>query len=495
MQVLEPSRQRRCAFDDDWYRLSTTSVGRVRVSARPSAGLDPQIALFDASGNQQGPVADSAGPGQTEELDATGLSPDTDYFIRVIATGSAEGPYCMALSNTDQQPSCGPLAGELILTEGRFAGASGEKFLELKNVGDFDLDTSAAGLSLQIGPELTPITTCGLELPAGDAAVLSSGEYAVVTDSDGPGPFRCAGLDGLPAEGTPVQVLADDSPIDSVDFSGLLATALTAGHSLQLKSSLEDSTGNDEVRTNWCRTWGEDTRGSQGDGCDEYRVNEILFYPVTSGPDGNDGRAFVELAGNLPSMPTSTGPSALLGGCVLHGADGESGDGTPDFVLPANAGPRDNGVYVVADAVDHTSPRTNLAPGSWDVLWEGLNLGDPSWPAYPAPNAGPRGLQLLRPSPPANPPCAGSLADVIGWRQTSEPFFQTSDSLRGCALVENSPVPPLATAGPSLARDNLSAPGDTSYTTGNDTNVNSADFCRQPSPDPGQLNVRPPCTG
>jgi len=495
VQVLEPSRQRHCAFDDDWYRLSTTSIGRARVSVRPSSGLDPQIALFDGSGTQQGSVADSAGPGQTEELDATGLSPGTDYFIRVTAAGDSEGPYCMALSNTDEQPSCGPLAGEVILTEGRFEG-SGEKFLELKNVSDFDLDTRTAGLSLRIGPELTPITNCTLQLPAGDAAVLSSGEYAVVTDSGGPGPFRCAGLNGLPAGGTPVQVLADDSPIDSVDFSGLLASPLTVGHSLQLKSSLENSTGNDEVMTSWCRTWGADSRGSQGDGCDEYRVNEILFDPVSSGPDGNDGRAFVELAGNLPSMPNAGGPSKLLEKWVLRGAEGENGDGTPDFVLPANASPRDNGVYVVADAVDDASPpRTNLAPGSWDVLWEGLNLGDPSWPAYPSDNAGPRGLQLLRPSPPANPPCAAALADVVGWRQTSEPFLQTSDSLRGCALVETDPIPPLATAGPSLARDNLSSGGDTGYNAGNDTDFNSADFCRQAAPNPGQLNVRPPCGG
>ena len=66
---------------------------------------------------------------------------------------------------------------------------------------------------------------------------------------------------------------------------------------------------------------------------------------------------------------------------MLHGADGETGDGTPDFVLPTNASPRENGVYVVADAVDDSIPsRTNVAPGAWDTMWENLNLGDPRWP-------------------------------------------------------------------------------------------------------------------
>jgi len=505
LPVLEPSLQRRCAFDDDWYRLTTSAddpadpddVPRLRASVRPSAGLDPDVRLFNSSGAQLA-IAPPAGPGQTEELDvASGLTFSTNYFLRVSDVTIAEGPYCMAVSNTAVEPSCGPLAGELIVTEGQFTGAAGEKFLELKNVGDFDLEMSTADLSLRIGPEANPIAVCNFTVPAGPEALLSSGEYAVVTDTGGPGPYRCAGLDGLPAGGTPVQLRADDSPIDGVDFSGLLTTPLTAGHSLEVKTTSEDSAGNDNVRNNWCRTWAADNRGAPGDGCDEYRVNEILVDPVTSGPDGNDGRAFVELAGNLPSMPTSpTEPSALLGGWVLNGANGETGDGAAEFVLPVNASPRENGIYVVADAVDNSSPsRTNLAPGTWDTLWENLNLGDPRWPTQGIPDAGPRGLQLLRPNPPANPPCQGSLVDVIGWRQTSEAFSQNSDSRRGCALVESNPVPPVATAGPSAARDNLSSPGDTTYNSGNDTNVNSADFCRQPSPDPGQLNVRPPCTG
>ena len=488
---FEPSRQRRCAFDDDWYRLATDGGTRLQASVRPSPGLDPEIVLYDSSG---GEVArdDSDPAGRPVEIDADNLS-GADYYLRVSDSGNAEGPYCMALSNTAVEPSCGPLAGELILTEGRFEGATGERFLELKNAGDFDLDTSTADLALRIGPVGSP--TCDLSVPAGDAAVLSSGEYAVVTDTAGPGPFKCAGVDQLPAGGTPVAVLADDSPIDSVDFSGLLTTSLTAAHSLQVKTTSEDSAGNDNVQNNWCRTFAPHSRGAPGDGCDEYRVNEILFDPVTSGPDGNDGRAFVELAGNLPAKPVSSDPSALLGGWVLKGASGETGDGTADFPLPAGASPSNSGIYVVADAVDSRPSETKLPTGTWDVLWANLNLGNPSWPGLPGPNAGPRGLQLLRPSPPANPPCQTALADVIGWRQTNEFFSETSDSRRRCTLVEGEPMAPISTAGPSAARDNLSFPGDPTYNSANDTGNNIVDLCRQPSPDPGQLNVRPPCSG
>ena len=229
LPVLEPSLQRRCAFDDDWYRLATTATGdRVRASVRPSAVLNPEIRLYDSAGTEVA-VADSSAQGETEELDVTGLSPSTDYYLRVAAAGDAEGPYCMALSNTAVEPSCGPLAGELILTEGRFEGAPGQRFLEIKNVSDFGLDTATADLSLRIGPGGNPIASCDLVVPGGEGSILDAGDYAVITDSSGPGPYRCAGLDGLPQGGTLVSLDAEGSLIDSVDFTGLLTSPLTAG--------------------------------------------------------------------------------------------------------------------------------------------------------------------------------------------------------------------------------------------------------------------------
>ena len=172
---------------------------------------------------------------------------------------------------------------------------------------DFGLDTATADLSLRIGPGGNPIANCDLAVPAGEGSILDAGDYAVITDSGGPGPYRCAGLDGLPREALSSRSMQRVRSIDSVDFTGLLNSPLTAGHSLELKPALEESAANDNVQRNWCRTWAADNRGAEGDGCDEYRVNEILFDPVTTGPDGNDGRAFVEIAGNLPSKPTASG--------------------------------------------------------------------------------------------------------------------------------------------------------------------------------------------
>ena len=43
--------------------------------------------------------------------------------------------------------------------------------------------------------------------------------------------------------------------------------------------------------------------------------------------------------------------SELLGGWVLRGVNGLTGEGTADFVLAADASPRSNGTYVIADGV------------------------------------------------------------------------------------------------------------------------------------------------
>src|SRR5688572_32669883 len=43
--------------------------------------------------------------------------------------------------------------------------------------------------------------------------------------------------------------------------------------------------------------------------------------------------------------------SELLGGWVLRGVNGLTGEGSADFVLGASAGPRSNGTYVIADGV------------------------------------------------------------------------------------------------------------------------------------------------
>ena len=308
-----------------------------------------------------------------------------------------------------------------------------------------------------------------------------------MTDDTGPGPFKCADVGALAAGGNAMQLESSGSRIDSLDTSGILTSALATGHSLELRTDRETALDNDDVTGSWCRTFAADTRGAAGDGCDEYRVNEVLFNPTSSGADGIQGRSFVELFGNLPAKAGS----GLLGNWVLRGLNGETGEGTSDFKLPANASPRANGLYVVADGVDDASPqRTNVAAGSFDVIWDDLDLGDFSWPDLPSPDPGPRSIQLLRPSPPADPPCAGALVDTVGWRQTAEPFTRPADLLRQCSIVEGNPVGTIAT-GSSAARANLTTQASTSYIITNDTGQNGTDLCRRGTPNPLQLNFGP----
>ncbi len=146
-------------------------------------------------------------------------------------------------------------------------------------------------------------------------------------------------MGALAAGGDALQLESSGSRIDAVDTSGILTSALATGHSLQLRTGKEAAGDNDDVAGAWGRTFTADTRGAAGDGCDEYRVNEVLFNPAPAGADGIQGRSFVGRFGNLPAKAGSK----LLGNWVLRGVNGETGDGTNDFTLPATASPRANG--------------------------------------------------------------------------------------------------------------------------------------------------------
>ena len=195
----------------------------------------------------------------------------------------------------------------------------------------------------------------------------------------------------------------------------------------------------------------------------------------------SDGKAFVEIGGNIPALPNSE----LLGGWVVRGVNGQTGDGSNDFVLPAAASPRNNGTYVVADGVAGVSQVADF-----DTIWDGLDLNSPFWPDGTG-IAGPRGLQLLMPDPAGAPPCDNS-ADAFGWTTTAQGFTKPLDDLRSCPGIEGQEYTN-STVGSSAARDNLSSAGDTTYNEARDTGNNRNDFCPQATPNPGQLNIRPTC--
>ena len=497
LTTTSPSFQRKCAFDDDWYKVMTSGEGFLDILTRPAAGVDVQFDLFDENGVlvPAPPPTETGGPGQIDRIEYLGLNASDPYFVRVSATDTPspqEGPYCVVFSDSSgADPGCGPLVGQLVFTE---VGVGADKFAEIKNDFDIPVDMNGAGAKLVLGPANAPRGQCQLELPTDPANhTIEPEEHVIVQATASADRFGCLDIVGnvvtaqrtvLPSISSTGERLALDASgaIDVVDFTGLIDSAVARDHSLQFvpDALTEDATWNDQVDIAWCRTFAADTKGATGDGCDEYRINEVLWRPaLTSGL--SDGKAFVEIGGNIPALPNSK----LLGGWVVRGVNGLTGDGSYDFVLPVAASPRNNGTYVVADGV---AGATTVA--DYDTIWDGLDLNSPLWPdATGIP--GPRGLQLLMPDPPGAPPCNNS-ADAFGWTTTAQGFTKPLDDLRSCPGRESQEYTN-STVGASAARDNLSNAGDTSYNEARDTQNNRDDFCPQAVPNPGQLNIRPAC--
>jgi hypothetical protein len=492
---LSPAFERKCAFDDDWFRVSGTGSGHLEVSTRPVSGVDTKLALFDAGGSLVlGGTEEDGAAGEVDRLTFGGLTAGT-YWARVQADDSAtpqEGSYCLVYSNVATEPaSCGPLAGQIVFTE---AGFGNDKFLEIKNDSEVPVEMQGASAKVVVGTGASQ-RECWLVMPSVDVeSILAPDEHVLIDDSAAADSFGCTTDDpadpndpveppviaSLDPAGERLEMFANGA-IDSVPLNGMINSNMAAHHSLQFVETAEDEDhqANDDV-TRWCRTFAADSKAAVGDGCDEYRINEVLWRPTNSSAT-SDGRAFVELAGNIPAFPGSE----LLGGWVLRGVNGLTGDGTSDFVLGATASPRSNGTYVIADGV---SGVTQVSQS--DVVWDQLNLNSSLWPDGTG-IPGPRGLQLLLPNPPSSPPCTGSV-DAFGWTTTAQGFSTPLDGLRSCPGLEGQEYTN-STVGSSAARDNLSSAADTTYNAANDTTNNKIDFCLQAAPNPASLNIRPSC--
>jgi hypothetical protein len=400
-----------------------------------------------------------------------------------------EGPYCLVYSNDPARTaSCGPLAGQIVFTE---VGLGSENFVEIKNDAEVPVDLDGASAKLVIGTGAEQ-RECTLVMPEA-ASVLDPDEHVLIEEAADADAFGCeltdstSGIATLGPEAERLEMFANGQ-IDIVPFdSSVVTNAVANHHSLQFVESTldEDHQANDSVATRWCRTFGADTKGAAGDGCDEYRINEVLWRPTSSSAT-SDGRSFVELAGNIPALAGSE----LLGGWVVRGVNGLTGEGTADFVLGSTASPRSNGTYVIADGAP-----SETQVSQYDVVWDLLDLNSTSWPtacaAPPSPCPPPRGLQLLQPNPSNSPPCTGS-ADAFGWTTTAQGFSVPLDDLRSCPSLEGQEYT-TSTVGVSAARDNLSSVADTTYNEANDTANNNADFCPQATPNPAELNIRLSC--
>ena len=500
LATTSPSFQRKCAFDQDWYKVQTTAgppaSGYLDILTRPSAGVDLEFNLFTSGGalvTADAPPVEVGGAGQIDRLKYSGLNPSTAYHLQVTATDTPspqEGPYCVVYSdNALVAPGCGPLVGQIVFTE---VGFGTDEFVEIKNDFDVPVDMAGAGAQLIMGPLGSPRATCTLELPTGGSAesTIEPEEHVLVQEDASATAFGCPAADpddpsplaSLPASGERLELSANGA-IDVVDFAGIINSPVADQHSLEFLEDdlVEDADANNDVVKNWCRTFAASSKGAVGDGCDEYRINEVLWRPAsTSG--ASDGKAFVELFGNIPAKANSE----LLGGWVLRGVNGLTGEGTADLVLAADASPRSNGTYVIADGVSGTTQ----VSGNPDRIWDSLDLNSPLWPDGTG-SFGPRGIQLLGPNPPGVPPCTNS-ADAFGWTTTAQGFSTPLDNLRSCPGVEGQEYTNSA-VGPSAARDNLSSSGDTTYNENADTSNNRSDFCPQASPNPAELNIRPSC--
>ena len=488
LETTDPSFQRKCAFDDDWYRLETDATGYLEVLTRPAAGVDLDFELYspDPGSSLVAPsqVVETGGAGQIDRRKYTSLSADATYWVRVTANEAPtpnEGPYCVVFSDdANTNAGCGPLAGQIVFTE---VGFGNDKFVEIKNDFDVPVDMNGAAAELVLGEDaLGTQRQCTLVLPTGlGQSTIEPEEHVLIQANETTTAFGCSAIPSLAAGGERVELQASGA-IDVVDFTGIITSPVAAEHSLEFLPDpvIPDTDANNDVDTNWCRTFAADSKGATGDGCDEYRLNEVLWRPAAMA-GASDGKAFVELAGNIPALPNSE----LLGGWVLRGVNGLTGEGSADLVLPAGASPRSNGTYVIADGV---SGVTQVAPS--DTIWDSLDLNLPAWPDG-AGSPGPRGLQLLQPNPGNTPPCIGS-ADAFGWTTTAQGFSNPLDNLRSCPGVEGQEYS-TSTVGSSAARDNLSNAGDSTYNEANDTANNKIDFCPQASPNPAALNIRPGC--
>jgi hypothetical protein len=482
LDTTAPSFQRKCAFDDDWYKVQTDPTGYLELLTRPSTNVDVDFDLFDSTGTLITPseIVEAGAAGQVDQRKYTPLAASTDYWVRVTANEAPapqEGPYCVVFSDDSTvEAGCGPLVGQVVFTE---VGFGNDKFVEIKNDFDVPVDMEGAGAKLILGEERRE---CTLDMPTGlSQATIDPNEHLIVQENATATAFGCDQIPSLAPDGERLELSANGA-IDVVDFAGIINSAVAEHHSVQFVENdlVEDADANNDVAATWCRTYVADSKGAVGDGCDEYRINEVLWRPAPTA-DASDGMAFVEVAGNIPAK---TG-SGLLGDWVLRGVNGLTGEGTADLVLATDASPRANGTYVIADGVSGTTQVSNA-----DRVWDSLDLNSPLWPDGTG-TPGPRGLQLLQPNPPNVPPCTGS-ADAFGGTTTAQGFSTPLDNLRACPGVEGQ-VYTNSAVGSSAARDNLSSVGDTTYDENHDTGNNRADFCLQAAPNPAALNIRPGC--
>ena len=186
LETTDPSFQRKCAFDDDWYTLQTDATATSRCSRAPRRMSTSNFELYDPAGNPVPPsaIVETGGTGQIDRRKYTPLSPNATYWVRVTANETPtpqEGPYCVVFSDdATDEAGCGPLAGQLVFTE---VGFGNDKFVEIKNDFDVPVDMNGAAAELVIG-EGAGQRQCTLDLPTGLGQSTIEPEEHVLIQAD-----------------------------------------------------------------------------------------------------------------------------------------------------------------------------------------------------------------------------------------------------------------------------------------------------------------------
>ncbi|MBI4897173.1 MAG: hypothetical protein HY827_02265 [Actinobacteria bacterium] len=348
-----------CAGDSDYYKFNATSGEVVSVLLAPS----PE-ALVARIGNSYDPFTVVNPVGGAVTLSSLAYDDLHGWIGRFTASSTgqfkvgvrdASSPlldygYCISRTDDGSDPTCSVRQGDIVVTE---------------VLDDVDLNPPAVGTFIEfknVSPTpqtidstftvVNGVTTCALTPYSGTNATIASGGTFYVSGTADPSKtndFSCSGMNIQLS--SPIALVTTGGTIDSVDLSSV--TPATA-FSVQLRASAawETSAANDDIVNGWCMSTDPyGTWGAANNNCDEFRISEAAFLPISS---DRDGQVYVEIKGVGSLTPAST---LLAGWRVRIKPQGLPG---AFFTLPSNANPNSSGVFVLADSPTTGSTRVPL---------------------------------------------------------------------------------------------------------------------------------------
>ena len=445
-----PAFERKCAFDDDWYRFRPARRGlssRCRPGPSPGSTLGLRRRSTRPATRSLRRRRESGAAGEVDRLTFAGsLPPDLlGTRARERDRHPAGGPVLpRVLERPAEQAGCGPLAGQIVFTE---AGFGNDKFLEIKNDAEVPVDMEGANAKVSDRTRRRRCASARSSCRATDAeSILAPDEHVLIETTAAPPRSAATQIPCLGPRGERMEIAPTAR-----------STASRSGHDqlecrrppLAPVRRVDGVTRTTRPTTtsphDWCRTFAADTKGAIGDGCDEYRINEVLWRPTSSAAT-SDGRAFVEIAGNIPALAELRATRRL----------GPARRERPDRRRHRRLRARRRREPALQRHIRDRRRRVRRDPGG--PVRPDLGLAQPELcrcgrtaPARPARAA----FSCSLPNPPSAPPCTGS-ADAFGWTTTAQGFATRSTTCAAARASRARSTRP-APSGSSAARDNLSS--------------------------------------